>query len=35
MEDVEDGTKVPYVGIDGSEKFANIDTKAVNLYKKS
>lgn len=35
MQDVEDGTKIPYVGVDGSEKFANIDTKAANLYKKS
>ena len=35
MQDVADGMKFSYVGIDGSEKFANIDTAKANLYKKS
>jgi|LakMenE01Jun11ns_1017448.scaffolds.fasta_scaffold9192811_1 hypothetical protein len=35
MEDVVDGIKIPYVGIDGSEKFANVDTKIASVYKKS
>ena len=35
LQEVGDGTIVPYVGIDGSEKWANIDTKGANLYTKS
>jgi hypothetical protein len=35
LREVGAGTIVPYVGIDGSEKWANIDTKRANLYTKS
>jgi hypothetical protein len=35
LQEVGAGTIVPYVGIDGSEKWANIDTKRANLYTKS
>jgi hypothetical protein len=32
IQDVHDGTKIPYVGIDGSEKFADIDTEKSDSY---
>jgi len=35
IKEVGAGTIVPYVGVDGSEKWANIDTKRANIYQKS